>query len=209
MADDFRKPVLFGGREFEAFAGSRDPAVTLRIAHDTAQALVRRVRESDDPDVVKRVVHFTDEHGIDTVAELWAVAGPLTLPGSLWRIYLLRAMILNDPELAALLYRRGTEVLATIDPVIAGAPTPAGPAEVVELADRILRGIFHGNFAHALERAAAFCRVESAGAASIADDQDAASDARSELLTTRAARLATMGDELAASARLSRDDALD
>ena len=170
---------------------------------------MRRVRESADPDVVKRLVHFTDEHGIDTLAELWAMAGPLTLPGALWRIYLLRAMILSDPELAALAFRRGSDVLTTIDPVIAGAPTPAGPAEVVELADRILRGVFQGNFAHALERAAAFCRIESAGAASLADDQDAASDTRSALLTTRAARLATMGDELAASARLSREDALD
>ncbi len=209
MADDFHKPVLFGGREFEAFAGSRDPAVTLRIAHDTAHALVRRVRESDDPDVVKRVVHFADEHGIDTVAELWAVAGPHTLPGALWRLYLLRAMILSDPDATALLFRRGTEVLTTIDPVIAGAPTPAGPAEIMDLADRILRGVFTGDLAHALERAAAFCRVEAAGAASVADDQDAASDTRSAMLTRRASRLASMGDELAASARLSRDDALD
>lgn len=209
MADDFHKPVLFSAREFEAISGAHDPAVTLRVAHDTAHALVSRVRESSDPSVVKRVVHFTDEHGIDTVAELWAVAGPHTLPGALWRMYLLRAMILSDAETAALLFRRGTEMLTTIDPIVAGAPTPAGPAEVVELADRILRGAFEGDFAHALERAAAFCRVEAAGAASIADDQDASSDERAAHLTKRAARLVTMSDDLGASARLARDGALD
>ena len=209
MADHFHKPALFGGREFEAFAGTRDPAITLRIAHDTALALVARVRESGDPDVLKRVVHFTDEHGIDAIAELWAVAGPYTLPGALWRIYLLRAMIQKDPDTAALLFQRGADELRTIDPIVAGAPSPTGPAEVVELADRILRGVFDGDLAHALERAAAFCRLEAAGAVSIADDQDATSDERAALLTTRAARLATMADELAASARLARDDALD
>lgn len=210
MADDFHKPTLFGGREFEAFEGAaQDPAVSRRVAHDTARALVMRVRESSDPAVLERVVRFTAEHGIDAIAELWARADAHTLPGALWRIYLLHTMIAQDPHGAALLFQRGTEVLATIDPLVAGAPTPAGPEEVLELSDRILRGIFDGDLPHALERAAAFCRVEAAGAASVADDQDAASPARSAELTTRAARLATIAEELAACARLAHDDSLD
>jgi len=209
MSDDFHKPTLFGGREFEAFAGTRDPAATMRIAHDTARALLRRVRDSDDPSVIDRVVGFTDEHGLDALAELWALSGPHTLPGALWRLYLVRVMIRQDPEGVALLFQRGTEVLTTIDPIVAGAPSPAGPQEVLDLADRILRGVFEGDFAHALERAAAFCRVEAAGATSIADDQEAASPERASELTTRASRLAVTADELAVCARLAHDDALD
>ncbi|MCS0498773.1 DNA-directed RNA polymerase subunit beta [Protaetiibacter mangrovi] len=210
MADDFHKPTLFGGREFEAFeSSSPDPAVTRRIAHDTARSLVSRVRDAGDPSVVDRVVGFTDEHGLETIAELWAMSGPRTLPGALWRIYLLRVMIRQDPDGVALLFQRGTEVLATIDPIVAGAPTPAGPQEVLELSDRILRGVFEGDFADALERAAAFCRVEAAGAASVADDQDAAAPERSTELTTRAARLTTIAEDLASCARLARDDSLD
>ena len=209
MADDFHKPTLFGGREFEAYAGTRDPAATMRIAHDTARALLKRVRDSDDPSVLDRVVSFTDEHGLDALAELWALSSPHSLPGALWRLYLVRVMIRQDPEGVALLFQRGTEVLATIDPIVAGAPTPAGPQEVLDLADRILRGVFEGDFAHALERAAAFCRVEAAGATSIADDQEAASPERATELTTRASRLAVTAEELAACARLAHDDALD
>jgi hypothetical protein len=210
MADDFHKPTLFGGREFEAFPGSSiDPAVTRRIAHDTARGLVARVRDSEDPEVLDRVVRFTDEHGLDAVAELWAMSGPHTLPGALWRIYLLRTMIRQDSEGVALLFQRGTEVLRTIDPVVAGAPSPAGPQEVLELSERILRGVFDGDLAHALERAAAFCRVEAAGAASVADDQEGAAPERSTELTTRASRLATTAEELAVCARLARDGALD
>ena len=210
MADDFHKPTLFGGREFEAYEGAApDPAVTRRIAHDTARGLVARVRDSGDPEVLDRVVGFTDEHGLDAVAELWARSSPRSLPGALWRVYLLRTMIRQDPDGVALLFQRGTEVLVTIDPVVAGAPTPAGPQEVLELSDRILRGVFDGDLADALERAAAFCRVEAAGAASVADDQDAASPERSSELTTRAARLATIAEELATCARLARDASLD
>ena len=85
----------------------------------------------------------------------------------------------------------------------------AGPEEVLELSDRILRGVFDGDLAHALERASAFCRVEASGAASIADDQEGAAPERSTELTTRAARLTTVAEELAVCARLARDDALE
>jgi hypothetical protein len=159
--------------------------------------------------VIDRLVSYTDEHGIDVLAELWARATPHSLPGALWRLYLVRLMIRQDPEGVALLFQRGTEVLATIDPVVAGAPNPAGPQEVLEVADRILRGVFEGDLGIALDRAAAFCRVESAGATSIADDQDAASPERASELTTRAARLATTAAELTACARLARSDSLD
>lgn len=210
MADDFHKPTLFGGREFEEYEGAApDPAVSRRIAHDTARSLVARVRDSGDPEVLDRVVEFTDEHGLDAVAELWARSSPRSLPGALWRVYLLRTMIRQNPDDVALLFQRGTEVLATIDPVVAGAPSPAGPQEVLDLSDRILRGVFDGDLADALERASAFCRVEAAGAASVADDQDAAAPERSTELTTRAARLATIAEELSTCARLAREDALD
>jgi hypothetical protein len=209
MASDFHKPAHFGGAEFEAFAGGEDPATVMRVAHESARALLARARHSEDPRVLERLVTYTDEHGIDALAELWARSVPQSLPGALWRIYLVRAMIHQDPETAALIYQRGTEVLRTIDPVVAGAPTPAGPQEVEELADRILRGLFEGDFAIALERAAAFCRVAAAGALSIADDRDALDPERAAELTTRAQRLATIAEELGACARMARDDALD
>jgi hypothetical protein len=209
MADDFRRPALFGGGEFEAFQGGDDPAALMRTAHQSARLLMHRARESDDPEVVDRLVSYTDEHGIDALAELWARSSPHSLPGALWRIYLVRVLIRQDPAGVALLFQRGTEVLSTIDPVVAGAPLPAGPQEITELADRILRGVFDGDLANALEQAAAFCRVTAAGALSVADDQDAANPERATELTTRAQRLVTTADELMACARMSRADTLD
>ncbi|MEO8528958.1 MAG: DNA-directed RNA polymerase subunit beta [Pseudolysinimonas sp.] len=209
MSDEFHKPALFGGSEFESFVGGDDPAKVIRIAHESAHALLHRARSSGDPEIVDRLVHYTDEHGLDALAELWARSASNTLPGALWRIYLVRLLIHQDPEGVSLLFQRGTEVLSTIDPVVVGAPTPAGPDEITELADRILRGVFDGDFALALDRAAAFCRVTAAGATSVADDQDAASPDRATELTTRALRLTTTANELSACARLARSDGLD
>jgi len=209
MASEFHKPAQFGGGEFEAFAGGEDPAAVMRAAHESARTLLARAQHSEDPAVLDRLVSYTDEHGIDALAELWARSVPHSLPGALWRIYLVRAMIHQDPAGAAVLFQRGTEVLSTIDPVVAGAPTPAGPDEIEALADRILRGLFEGDFAIALERAAAFCRVAAAGASSIADDQEPVDPDRARELTTRALRLTTIAEELTACARMARDGSLD
>ncbi len=136
-------------------------------------------------------------------------SSPRSLPGALWRIYLVRLLIRQDPAGTSLLFQRGSEVLETIDTVVAGAPMPTGPDEITELADEILRGVFVGDFSIALDRAAAFCRVCAAGATSIADDADFVSDERAAELTARADRFATTAEEFAACARLQRSSQLD
>jgi len=209
MAAPFHRPALFGGRELEAYEGAQDPATLVRIAHESAAALLARVRGSEDPAVVDRIIHYTDEHGIDALAELWARSPSDTLPGSLWRLFLVRLMIRNDPEGSSLAFVRGTERLRTIDEVVAGARSPAGPEDVVALADQILRGVFDGDLALALERAAAFCRLAADGFASVADDIDAVHPERAAEHDRRAHRLARIGAELRSCARLARDGTLE
>jgi hypothetical protein len=209
MADDFHKPTQYSGDKFDTYEGGEDPAQILRVAHDTAHALVARARENDDPAVLERLIAYTDANGIDAIAELWARSSPRSLPGALWRIYLIRLLIRQDPPGTSLMFQRGSEILQTIDTVVAGAPMPTGPDEITELADEILRGVFTGDFAVALDRAAAFCRISAAGATSLADDADFTSPERATELTSRADRLAVTGDEFTACARLNRAGALD
>ncbi|MFT4051268.1 MAG: DNA-directed RNA polymerase subunit beta [Microbacterium sp.] len=212
MTDDerrgFHRPVQRSAATFDRRFGSTDPAEVSRAAHATAAALVTRVREEPTDEVVARLVAYTDDHGIDTLAELWSQAPGQSLPGALWRLYLLRLMVGGDPRMAALLYERGRVVNDTADDVIAGVPSPAGPEELAALIDEILRGVFAGDFAVALERAASFCRVEAAGALDLADDHDAAEPERSSALTARALRLDTYATDLTSCARLWRRDAL-
>ena len=194
--------------ELDRLFGAHDPAEKTRVAHSTAAALLSRVRADPDRETVDRLVSFTRMHGIDDIAELWSQAPARSLPGALWRVYLLQLMIHDDPHTAALLYERGRVEIASADPVVAGAPVPAAPDELVELVDRIMRGAFAGDFAVALERAAAFCRVEASGATHVADDYEPTEPERASALTTRALRLSTYAGDLAASAGLWRRESL-
>ncbi|HEU4849825.1 MAG TPA: DNA-directed RNA polymerase subunit beta [Terrimesophilobacter sp.] len=209
MTDEFHKPTQFSGSKFETFEGGTDPAQISRVAHETAQALLTRVREHPEPHIVERLVAYTDEHGIDAIAELWSQSSPRSLPGALWRIYLLRTLIRQDATGVSFLYQRGVETAENIDHVVAGAPSPTGPEDVTALADQILRGLFQGDFAIALERAAAFCRLSAVGATSLADDMETTNADRASALTARALRLAETAAELASCARLWRSGSLD
>ena len=211
MTERFHKPTTFPSGMFEAFMGGEDPAQISRVAHETANALLARVRSDPDPEVVDRLVAFTDAHGIDAVAELWSRSSAKSLPGALWRIYLLRLLIRQDAAGTALLYQRGTEVVPSIDPVVAGAPSPAGPAEVTELADAILRGVFEGDFAVALDRAGApgSCRAPAAVGVGGADYPVATNAERASELTTRALRFSRTAEELTSCAKLWRSESLE
>jgi hypothetical protein len=201
--------VQFTDAEFSAIQGGDDPAVVNRVAHETANALLHRVRTDPDPEVVERLVTYTDTHGIDALAELWARVGAHTLPGTLWRIYLVRTLIRQAPEEISSFFQRGTQIVSTIDEAVAGAEDPTGPAEILTLADQILRGLYTGDFAVALERGAAFCRLVAAGAASVADDSDVVADERAAELTRRALRLTELAADLTTSANLWRRESLD
>ena len=209
MSDQFHKPTQYSNEKFDEFVGGDDPAQIRQLAHDTAAALVHRARETDDEAVIDRLVAYTDEHGLDALAELWARSSPRSLPGALWRIYLVRLVIRQDPDGTSYLFQRGAEVLKTIDTLVAGAPLPTGPEEITALADEILRGLFRGDFATALDRAAAFCRVASAGCTSIADDADVTNSERATELTTRALRFTQLAEEFTSCARLHRADSLE
>jgi hypothetical protein len=205
---EFHKPVRRPAEVFDRRFAAEDPAEVSRVAHSTAHALLARVRADPSGEVVDRLVTFTDQHGIDDLAELWSRSPARSLPGALWRLYLLQLMIHDDAPTAALLYERGRAELSSADEVVAGAPSPAGPDELVALIDTILRGLFEGDFAVALDRAAAFCRVQAAGASHLADDYERTEPDRASALTTRALRLADYASDLSVCATLWRRESL-
>src|SRR3954447_22797884 len=205
---EFHKPVRRPAEVFDRRFSAEDPAEVSRVAHSTAQALLARGRADETGEVVDRLVSFTAEHGIDDIAELWSRSPSRSLPGALWRLYLLQLMIHDDAPTEALLYEPGRAEISSADEVVAGAPTPAGRDELVALVDTILRGLFEGDFAVALERAAAFCRVQAAGSSHLADDYERTEPERASALTTRALRLADYASDLSACATLWRMDSL-
>jgi hypothetical protein len=190
--------------EMEEHGGTHpDPAEMTEAAHETAAALVGAGRAAHDPEVTGRLVALVGELGLSTLADLWAARPARSLPGALWRLYALHEWVQRQPEEASLDYASGMR-FATVNHVVAGAAEPPGPAEVRALTDAILRGVFEGDLAVALERAAAFCRVISAGRADRAHEVDATDPEDASARTRRAASMLTTGEDLEACARLWR-----
>ena len=167
------------------------------------------MREDPDGEVVDRLVAFTDEHGIDDIAELWSRSPVAIAAGCAVAAVPDPA---HDPRRPARPPRcctsgGGSRSSRSIRWSPA-RPTPAGPDELVDLVDTILRGLFEGDFAVALDRAAAFCRVQASGASHLADDYEATEPERASALTTRALRLADYASDLAACAALWRRESL-
>ena len=177
-----------------------DPADVSAIAHQTAHALLERGQSANDAEVREALVRFADEHGLDTLADLWSQAHPLSLPGALWRLYVVRAVLQHNPDDASHLFQRGVDDLSTIDQVVAGAPEGLNAEKFSQVLDDILLGAFDGELSHALERAAAVATAVSAGAISLAwaDDQQA------NYLTSRSLKWSVIAQELEGCAAQAR-----
>ncbi|WP_234354105.1 hypothetical protein [Janibacter massiliensis] len=205
-----RRPLHFGPDAMEAHGGSiAGPAEAAEAAHAAAATLVGAGREGDDPQRAACLVRLVEDVGLDTLADLWAQRPARSLPGVLWRLYVLRAWVWRAPSVAAREYAEGMRT-AEVQHVVAGMAEPPGPDEVRDLADQILSGLFTGDLAVALERAAAFCRVvaigRTAGAVELGTADENADEAHA--LTRSAASMMTMADDLTASAGLHRSGAL-
>jgi len=209
MSEYFSRPVRMTPGRMEGSA-SMDPADTVSdpaersaIAHATAHMLVFGGGVTDDSERVARLVAFADENGLDTVAELWAGAHPVSLPGALWRLYLVRAALQHNIEDAREVFSRGI-TRGGIDQVVAGAPDPVSADALSAVLDDILRGAFEGDFSLALERASAVARAVSAGAISLSQ----VDDDHARYLTGRSLSWSIIAQELFQSAKAAGAGAL-
>jgi len=209
MSSNYSRPVRMSVDRMESAITDpadlvMDPAEISAVAHATAHALLSGARTAEDDRTREALVRFADDNGLDTLAELWSQAHPLSLPGALWRLYLVRAVLQHNPEDSAQLFQRGVEDLETIDQVVAGAPDPLSAADFSAVVDDILLGAFEGDLAHALERASAVARAVSAGAISLswADDQEA------PYFTSRSLTWSVIAQELSGCAARARKGTL-
>jgi len=203
-----RRPAMLDPRAADALPGAIDPALRDEVAHTTAAALVHRGRASEDPAVVDRLVALVETEGLDVVAALWSDAAPATLPGALWRLYVLREWVRRDPETVADRYRQGVAAVPVHD-AVAGVAQAPGPADVRAVADAVLSGVYTGDLDAALDRAGAFCRVLAAGAAFDADHLDVVDPSGATRLTLGASSLVRTAEELEHAAQLWRADRLE
>jgi hypothetical protein len=166
-------------------AGGTSPSSRAEIAAATAAVVVQAGRSPGDG---ARFVGLADRVGLDTLAALWRDADPVSLPGALWALYLLRQWCHSESDEVTRFWRAG-EPLAPAEAVVAGVADYPGVAAVRQLADAVLAGVYQGDLAVALERAAAFFRVVAAGRRSLGGRDEVLGDAN----------LAERNDRVAAS----------
>lgn len=185
-----------GPQTFEAVIDDVDPAELAAAGHRTAQLLVRGPRDVEDDELIARVVSLADTEGLGVLADLWSHAASDSLPGALWRLYLLRTWVHGDPVRAAHEFATG-RAFAPVHEVLAGVVEPPGPDEVIAMVDTVLSGIVRADFDVTLDRAAAFAHIVGVGRSQL-DESDPQS----------AARLVDMAAQLRHAAALERTHGL-
>lgn len=202
----FRRPAALDPADAEAIEANIDIPADSEVAHASARLLLGW----DDTHDLDGLLTVIRSGGIDTVCELWASSPATTLPGILWRLYLIHQWSLRDPEQLARRYREG----------LAGPVIPGVPAGVTVGLDDTLHAIgalMRGEGARAetvplwslLARTGVLLRILAAGVtfgdAWITDHTDDLAD----YVTTRAAALTRTADELHEAARRARHNQLD
>ncbi|MCF2706068.1 hypothetical protein I6E29_02125 [Arcanobacterium haemolyticum] len=195
--------------QIEAIEGEADVAYNSELAHTAAQALVPMGRHhaEDDPDTVARILALVEDEGVDVLAESWVRSPEDTLPGVLWRGYLLREWIRRYSDdvtsrfdMARAFYQeQGGDGEAKI------AMTPSAEA-VRALWDGVFAGGFSGEFTDVLTKSARFVDfIASVRTVWITDDRHPLATE----VTRRDEALARTGCELREAARLASMGALE
>lgn len=203
------RPAVVPPAWLDDLVSGPDPMEVAEAAHRTAAVVVGRGRANEDPEVRARLIGLVEELGLATVAGLWADRPARTLPGALWRLYLLNEWVARQGDEVGRAYMAGA-VHAEVYRVIAGVVEPPQPEDLRWLTGIILAGVFEGDLAIALERAAAFCHVMAVGLGGTdavtppEEPADGVMDDHTATQARRAARLQVTAQDLQAAARLWR-----
>ena len=157
---------------------------------------------SSDPEVVDRVVSLAAEDGLTDLAALWSGSPAATLPGALWRLYVLHTWVQLSGDDVVRRYRAGSRTVPGLR-FLSGFAEPPDVDQVRRSMDDILRGAFTGDLGLALRRAGAVATIVAHGTAHMAD-----ADPGDEL-TRQAERLLSTGEDLAAAGRRAESGLLD
>ena len=100
---------MLDAEQAENIPGAEDGARSSEVAHLVAQTLVGIEKDSDQN--VQHLRELLESGGVDTVSELWSALPANTLPGTLWRLYLVYQWYLRDPDLVNERFQQGLSAL--------------------------------------------------------------------------------------------------
>ena len=195
-----RRPAMLDAEQAENIPGAEDAASSSEVAHLVAQTLLGIEKESDEN--VQRLRQLLESGGIDTVSELWSTSPAGTLPGTLWRLYLIYQWYLRDPQLVNERFQQGLAALEIGDIF----SREHSDKSVTNLMDR-LAALWQAQtsiaeLAPLLDRVSDFLQVLASGVSAewIKDSRDELADS----VTLRPQALLQTADDLKLSARAAK-----
>ena len=192
-----RRPAMLDAEQAENIPGAEDAASSSEVAHLVAQTLLGIEKESDEN--VQRLRQLLESGGIDTVSELWSTSPASTLPGTLWRLYLVYQWYLRNPQLVNERFQQGLAALEIGD-IFSREHSDKSVANLMDkLAALWQAQTSIAELAPLLDRVSDFLQVLASGVSAewIKDSRDELADA----VTLRPQALLQTADDLKLSAR--------
>lgn len=106
-----RRPASLTDQQAENIVGDTDPADHSEFAHATAWALLGVPSGDFTLETVRRIQEASRLEGADLVAATWLRSPAFTLPGALWRLYLIHQWHELNAALVEERYDTGCEVI--------------------------------------------------------------------------------------------------
>ena len=202
-----RRPAMLDAARAETIIGDEDPASLAAVAHTAAWALMGIGDDTFTDEDVARLRDTVRARGIDTIAHVWSRSPEFTLPGALWRVYLLHEWYHRDPISVAQRYADGSRA-----PIIQGLEDPVElrPLSLImEEVDSLLRGdLTDDDLEYVFAQASRAMRVLAAGEAGALWIEDP-TDPLAHRVTMRHSALLATADELDVAAREAAAGTLD
>ena len=202
-----RRPAMLDAARAETIIGDEDPASLAAVAHTAAWALMGIGDDTFTDEDVARLRDTVRARGIDTIAHVWSRSPEFTLPGALWRVYLLHEWYHRDPISVAQRYADGSRA-----PIIQGleAPVELRPLSLImEEVDSLLRGdLTDDDLEYVFAQASRAMRVLAAGEVGALWIEDP-TDPLAHRVTMRHSALLATADELDVAAREAAAGTLD
>lgn len=195
-----RRPAMLDAEDAEYIIGDEDPAEGAAVAHTAAWAVMGVGDAELGPEAVEKLRAAIRSEGTDIVAGLWARSPEFTLPGALWRLYLLSEWYRRDRDQVVRRYEEGrlARVIPGLEHPVAVPDLTATTSEV----DALLQGHrTDDDLAGIIGQAARLLRVLAAGETYGATWIDDRGDPLAHPVTTRAQALLRTADELDEAAR--------
>lgn len=195
-----RRPAMLDAEQAENIPGAEDAASSSEVAHLVAQTLLGIEKESDEN--VQRLRQLLESGGIDTVSELWSTSPASTLPGTLWRLYLVYQWYLRNPQLVNERFQQGLAALEIGD-IFSREHSDKSVANLMDkLAALWQAQTSIAELAPLLDRVSDFLQVLASGVSAewIKDSRDELADA----VTLRPQALLQTADDLKLSARAAK-----